>query len=124
MSNEDRHIRLSVHSIGWTQGAIAGSFQEGRDLRNQINSLRRLPLEQRITLVSQFPPIRVVEFESQGWITLDNRGLYLLRQILDLGSEITARIAATQEAQELRRKLTTDSEGTTIVIRANRRLCQ
>jgi len=121
MSGDDCDINLSVDQIHWSQDSIAGTFRDGSDLRALINSLRGLPHERRVELVATYPRIRVVQFESQGWITLDNRRLYLFREILDPGTQIGVRVATFQEAQELRRKLTTDNEGATIAVRANRR---
>ncbi|KAG2070450.1 hypothetical protein BDR04DRAFT_1099956 [Suillus decipiens] len=121
MSGDPCDIDLPVDQIGWSQDSIAGSFRDGGDLRDLVNSLRALPHEQRVQLVGTYPPIRVVQFETQGWITLDNRRLYLFRDILNPGTQIRVRVATLQEAQELRWKLTTDNEGATIVVRANRR---
>ena len=66
---------------------------------------------------AEFPPNRLVLFERQGWITLDNRRLYLMRQLLDPGTVIWAVQATAAEANELRHKLTTEDEGATISIR-------
>lgn len=121
MSNQDCEVQLAVGEVGWSQDSIAGTFRDGGDIRVMINELRQMSLESRIQLVREFPPIRVVQFEDQGWITLDNRRLHIFRSILPPGTQITARIATLAEAQELRRKLTTRDEGATIAVRANRR---
>ncbi|KAI9452408.1 hypothetical protein BJY52DRAFT_1292939 [Lactarius psammicola] len=124
MSDDDCNIRLPVGSIGWSQDSISGSFRDGKDIRTLVNSLRQLSHEERVQLVGEFPPIRVVGFVTQGYITLDNRRLFLFRQLLDPGTQITVRIATYQETEELKTKLTTNDEGATIVIPANRKLCQ
>ena len=73
MPNYDCDINLAVDQIGWAQDSIAGSFQDGGDLHGLIHNLRKLPHEQRVQLVATYPRIRVVQFETQGWITLDNQ---------------------------------------------------
>lgn len=66
-------------------------------------------------------PIRVVEFEGDvGWITLDNRRLFVFRSLLPPRTPLTMTVATYEEAKELKRKLTTRDGGATIVVRANR----
>ncbi|PPQ65110.1 hypothetical protein CVT24_003071 [Panaeolus cyanescens] len=121
MSNDsdDCQMFLPVGSIGWAQDSIASTFRNGEDLRNAHLAFRRLTNAERLDIIRTYPPIRVVQFETQGWITLDNRRLYLFRSVLDPGTHIPVRIATYQEAQELRYKLTTRDSGATIVVRAN-----
>ncbi|KAK0186212.1 hypothetical protein F5146DRAFT_1069854 [Armillaria mellea] len=112
---------LPVDQVGWSQDSIAGTFRTGQDIRAASIALRRLSEDERIAVVATYPPIRVVEFETQGWITLDNRRLFLFRAILSPGTPIPVRVATAEEARELIYKLTTKNEGASIVVRANPR---
>ncbi|KAG6908518.1 hypothetical protein DXG01_004370 [Tephrocybe rancida] len=114
-------MELPVEQVGWAQDSIASTFRNGEDLRDAHLAFRNLSNGERLAIVRTYPAIRVVEFQTQGWITLDNRRLYLFRTVLDPGTQIPVRVATPQEAQELRFKLTTRDEGATIVVRANRR---
>lgn len=122
MSGDDEcPAHLPVGLIGWSQDSIADSFRDGRDLQVAINALRRLTHEERVEIVTTtYPPVRVVQFEDQGWITLDNRRLFVFRSVLLPTTPIPIQVATLEEAQELRRKLTTEDEGATIVVRLNR----
>jgi hypothetical protein len=111
-------IDLPVNQIGWSQDSISGTFQMGGNVQAAVNALRTLNHDQRRDFIADtYPPIRVVCFDQQGWITLDNRRLYIFRQVLDRGTTIRVQVATAAEAEELRRKLTTTDEGATIVIR-------
>lgn len=121
MSNDGCEMDLPVGQIGWAQDSIASTFRNGEDLRDAHLAFRRLSNAERLAIVRTYPRIRVVQFETQGWITLDNRRLYLFRTVLEPGTPIPVRVATYQEAQELRYKLTTRDSGATIVVRANRR---
>lgn len=116
----DRDICLAVGLVGWSQDSIRSSFRTGEDIQAAINVLRALPHEQRIHFLAAFEPIRVVDFDDQGWITLDNRRLYIFRSLLLPRTPMSMRITTYEEAQELRYKLTTTDEGATIVVRSNR----
>ncbi|KAL4067474.1 hypothetical protein V8B97DRAFT_928977 [Scleroderma yunnanense] len=121
MTNPGEECNVEVDQIGWSQDSISDTFQDGRDVQQAINALRRLTHEERVAIVATYPPIRVVQFVDQGWITLDNRRLFLFRAVLLPGTPIRVRVATLQEAEELKRKLTTGDEGATIVVRSNRR---
>jgi len=108
---------LPVGLIGWSQDSIAGTFRDGTDVQASINALRGVTNDQRRAFIATYPLIRVASFEGQGWITLDNRRLFVFRSLLLPTTPITVRLATYEEAQELRRKLTTRDEGATIVIR-------
>lgn len=110
-------LSLPVDQIGWSQDSIASTFRNGDSLHSVINRLRGATQQEVLAFFAEFPPIRLVCFERQGWITLDNRRLYLMRQLLNPGTVIRAVQATAAEADELRRKLTTGDEGATITIR-------
>ncbi|KAH0604004.1 uncharacterized protein H6S33_007035 [Morchella sextelata] len=114
----DRDMCLPVGLIGWSQDSVSGSFGNGQDIRIAIEALRSLTNDQRRAVIATYDPLRVVEFRDQGWITLDNRLLYIFRALLLPETSISVRLATTEEAKEFRKKLTT--EGATIVLRSNR----
>lgn len=116
-------ISLPVGLVGWSQDSISGTFRDGRDIQATINALRGGTNEQRRAFLATFPPIRVVYFVGQGWITLDNRRLYVFRTLLLPGTLMTMRVATIGEAQELRRKLTNRYGGANIVFRCKLEQC-
>ena len=81
-------------------------------------TLRGLTHDERRAIVATYPLIHVVDFDEQGYITLENRRLYIFRAVLLPNTPIAVRLATSDEAQELRRKLTTMDEGATIVVRS------
>ena len=48
-------------------------------VQQAINALRRLTHAERVAIVAMYPPITVVQFEEQGWITLDQQAARLVR---------------------------------------------
>ena len=109
--------RIAVGEIGWSQDSIAGVFRDGHNVHQDIAALRQETLEQILFSIRRYPPIRVVRFVDQGWITLDNRRLYLFRSVLRPETIIEVRIATLAEAEELKWKLTTRDEGRSTLVR-------
>lgn len=108
---------VSVSEIGWAQDSISAHFRDGRNVHEEIGRLNGLTEDERRSAIGRIPRIRVVRFETQGWITLDNRRLYILRAVLRPGTLITVQVATYDEAMELKRKLTTRNEGKWVIVR-------
>ncbi|PPQ65111.1 hypothetical protein CVT24_003072 [Panaeolus cyanescens] len=121
MAGDDGEMELRIEQIGWAQTSSASTYRVDEDLRDAHLAFRRLRNTERLHVVRTYPPIRVVQIETQGWITLDNRRLCLFRTVLDPGTRIPVRVATEEEAQKLRYHLTSQDSSATIVIRANRK---
>jgi len=119
-SDDECFLDLPVGEIRWSQNSTASSFFEtpNEDLRDAHLAFRHLNPAHRFAIIREFPRICVVQFDTYGWVTPDNRHLFLFRQVLSPTTRISVRVATWQEAQELRDKLTTLDGGATIVIRS------
>ena len=125
---------IPIGRIYWTQASISSTFRDPpyERLRTWHLRLRRMPLQERLAFINDldvgFPPIRIVGFSSssfwpdnQRWFSLDNRRLWVYRSVLPPETQIYVRIATRQEAAELINKLTTSSNGETVIVRGDER---
>lgn len=115
-------FEVNVEDIGFSQDSIAGSLGNGRNVQAAVKQLRNLINEERRKFLAELDaPIRVVHFPTfqLPYITLDNRRLWMFRELLKPGTPVTVRMATMEEAKELRRKLAVSNGGATIAVRAN-----
>lgn len=113
MSQEDN---LEVGKIRWLQGSISDIFKDGKNIQAAID---RLPRGESEAEVAKYPLIRVVPAEH-GWVTLDNRQLFLFKKVLETETVIHVEIVTLDEASQQRWKLTNRNGGESIVVLPNR----
>ena len=116
MSQEDN---LDVGKIKWLQGSISDTFKDGKNIQAAIDRLLPLPHGEREAEVVKYPLIRVVPAEH-GWVTLDNRQLFLFKKVLETETVIHVEIVTLDEASQQRWKLTNRNGGESIVVLPNR----
>ncbi|UKZ78735.1 hypothetical protein TrVFT333_006481 [Trichoderma virens FT-333] len=107
---------LPVENIGYSQDSIGSTFSNGQRLEDVIFSLRSMSPQSRIEAIKKFPIIRVVEFQSQGWITLDNRRLKVFKDALEGDAQTSVPVQVPSfcvavEHLHKNGKLTTKNEG-------------
>jgi hypothetical protein len=118
-------VRLG--DILYSQESIAGYFnKEQTSIFDVAEKILALPTEKdRLDAVSQFPMIRITQVASQeGYTTLDNRRLFLFKQVLSEDTVIKVQIVPRDRediSKELTWKLTTKTGGKSIRVRGPRR---
>lgn len=122
---------LSPLAVRFSQGSIAKTFRDGRDLESSLKSIRTLPDtgEYDVILVAPFPPIIITQdtidagsdTERSAWFSLDNRRLYCLqRAALGLWPcrvGAIVRILSEESLSSWRWKFDTSSNGRSLSIR-------